>query len=156
MNTTDKVSCNIIVSLLVKHGIEEVVVSPGSRNAPLVLAMSKCAALKKTVVIDERSAAFIALGKASVSGKPAALVCTSGTAVLNYAPAVAEAYYRRVPLIVISADRPMEWIDQDDSQTLRQYEALSHYVKRSYNIPADCSADNMQWYTNRVVNDALL
>ncbi|MFG6381753.1 MAG: 2-succinyl-5-enolpyruvyl-6-hydroxy-3-cyclohexene-1-carboxylic-acid synthase [Muribaculum sp.] len=156
MESTDKVSCNIIVSLLVKHGVEEVVVSPGSRNAPLVLAMSRCGALKKTVVIDERSAAFIALGKASVSGKPVALVCTSGTAVLNYAPAVAEAYYRRVPLIVISADRPMEWIDQDDSQTLRQYEALSHYVKRSYNIPADCSADNMQWYTNRVVNDALL
>ncbi len=156
MRTTDKVSCNIIISLLVKHGVEEAVVSPGSRNAPLVLAMSRCGAVKKTVVIDERSAAFIALGKASVSGKPVALVCTSGTAVLNYAPAVAEAYYRRVPLIVISADRPMEWIDQDDSQTLRQYEALSHYVKRSYNIPADCSADNMQWYTNRVVNDALL
>lgn len=71
-------------------------------------------------------------------------------------PAVAEAYYRKVPLIVVSADRPVEWIDQDDSQTLRQYEALANYVKGNYNIPADCSAPARQWYVNRMVNDALI
>lgn len=156
MESTDKISCNILVAMLVSHGVKEVVVSPGSRNAPMVVALSRCDEIETTVVIDERSAAFIALGKSAVSGVPVALLCTSGTAVLNYAPAVAEAYYRQIPLIVISADRPMEWIDQDDSQTLRQYEALAHYVKRSYNIPADCREDNMQWYANRVVNDALL
>lgn len=156
METTDKTACNILTALLVSHGIREAVISPGSRNAPLVVALSRSNDIKTTVVIDERSAAFIALGKASVSGNPVVLLCTSGTAVLNYAPAVAEAYYRRVPLIVISADRPMEWIDQDDSQTLRQYEALAHYVKRSYNIPADCTSDSIQWYVNRVANDALL
>jgi 2-succinyl-5-enolpyruvyl-6-hydroxy-3-cyclohexene-1-carboxylate synthase len=121
-----------------------------------MMALDASSAIHSTVVIDERSAAFIALGKASITERPVVLVCTSGTALLNYAPAVAEAYYRKVPLIVVSADRPMEWIDQDDSQTLRQYEALANYVKGNYNIPADCSSSTMQWYVNRVVNDALL
>ncbi len=156
MVTTDKISCNIITSVLVKHGVREMVISPGSRNAPMVVAVARDGNISTTVVIDERSAAFIALGKAALSRCPVALLCTSGTAVLNYAPAVAEAYYRGIPLIVISADRPMEWIDQDDSQTLRQYEALAHYVKRSYNLPADCRSDSIQWYVNRVANDAIL
>lgn len=156
MDTTDKEVCNILVSLLCRHNVREAVVSPGSRNAPILVALAACDKIKKTVVIDERSAAFIALGKAALSGTPVALVCTSGTAVLNYSPAVAEAYYRMLPLIVISADRPMEWIDQDDSQTLRQYEALSHYVKRSYNIPSFSDEDNILWYSNRVINDALI
>lgn len=125
MECTDKISCNILVAMLVNHGVKEAVISPGSRNAPMVVALSRCPSIKTTVVVDERSAAFIALGKSAISASPVALLCTSGTAVLNYAPAVAEAYYRQIPLIVISADRPMEWIDQDDSQTLRQYEALA-------------------------------
>lgn len=154
--TTDKDSCRILVDVLRKHGVREAVMSPGSRNAPLVVAVSACPYIKTTVVIDERSAAFVALGKASVSSSPVMLVCTSGTAVLNYAPAVAEAYYRNVPLVVVSADRPMEWIDQDDSQTLRQFEALSHYVKRSYNLPSPCATDSLRWYVNRVANDAML
>ena len=154
--TTDKESCRILVSLLEKHGVGEAVVSPGSRNAPLMMALNASRSIRCTVVIDERSAAFIALGKASVTARPVALVCTSGTALLNYAPAVAEGYYRKVPLIVVSADRPVEWIDQDDSQTLRQYEALANYVKGNYNIPAECNAGTQQWYVNRMVNDALI
>ncbi len=156
MYTTDKNSCVVLVELLKSHGVRHVVVSPGSRNAPIVVALSSCDDMEKIVVVDERSAAFVALGIASQSGEMVALVCTSGTAVLNYAPAIAEAYYRKLPLIVISADRPMEWIDQDDSQTLRQYEALSHYVKGNYNIPAPCDDETARWYVNRVVNDALL
>lgn len=156
METTDKISCNILVSLLKKHGINHVVISPGSRNAPIIVALARCNNINKIVVIDERSAAFIALGIASISLKPVALVCTSGSALLNYAPAIAEAYYRQIPLIVISADRPIEWIDQDDSQTIRQDEALANYVKNSYNIPTECSSDTLKWYVNRIVNDALL
>lgn len=156
--TTAKESCNIIISLLVKHGISEVIVSPGSRNAPLVIAAARREELNCHVIVDERSAAFVALGMCAANNGnlPIALVCTSGTALLNYAPAIAEAYYRRLPLIVISADRPAEWIDQDDSQTLRQFEALSNYVKKSYNIPSRCSDDNMRWYVNRIVNDAII
>lgn len=156
METTDKISCNILISLLKDHGISHAVISPGSRNAPIVVALARCKEIKKTVVIDERSAAFIALGIASISSKPVALICTSGSALLNYAPAIAEAYYRQIPLIIISADRPIEWIDQDDSQTIRQYEALSNYVKNSYNIPTECTSETTKWYVNRIVNDALL
>ena len=113
MLTTDKLSCNILADLLVAHGVHQVVLSPGSRNTPLVIAISRHEGLTDHVVIDERSAAFIALGMAIQTGEPVAIVCTSGTALLNYAPAVAEAFYRRIPLVVISADRPQEWIDQD-------------------------------------------
>ena len=156
METSAKISCQILVDLLVANNITNVVLSPGSRNAPLVIAMSRCEALNKHIVIDERSAAFVALGMAIESGTPTVLICTSGTAVLNYSPAIAEAYYRRVPLIVVSADRPAEWIDQDDSQTLRQFEALANYVKRSYNIPDNIYNETSIWYVNRIINDAII
>lgn len=157
-STTEKYSCHTIIDLLALHGIRDVVISPGSRNAPLIIAASRNKALRKTVIVDERSAAFVALGMCAANNgaNPVALICTSGTALLNYAPAVAEAYYRCLPLIVISADRPAEWIDQDDSQTLRQYEALNNYVKKSYNLPAFCETDNLKWYVNRIVNDAII
>lgn len=156
MLTTDKLSCNILADLLLANGINRAVISPGSRNAPLVVALTRRAGLQTSVVIDERSAAFIALGMAIQSGKPVALVCTSGTALLNYAPAVAEAFYRGVPLIIISADRPEEWIDQDDSQTIWQQNALSPYVKRSCDIPAHTDFSNGEWVCNRLINDLLL
>lgn len=153
-NTTNLTS-RTLIELLAAHGVEHVIASPGSRNTPLLLALNASEKLHTTVIVDERSAAFYALGLSTVSGKPVAIICTSGTALLNYAPAVAEAYYRKVPLIVISADRPMEWIDQDDSQTLRQFEALGNFVKNSYDLPSATSPD-MPWYANRMVNDALL
>lgn len=154
IENTDNYSCRCIVDILRKRGVTQVFASPGSRNTPLLIALSNCADLKTSMIVDERSAAFIALGAAVVSDDPVALVCTSGTAVLNYSPALAEAYYRKVPLIVISADRPSEWIDQDDSQTIRQRDALINFVKRSYDIPAYDSPDN-RWFANRVTNDAV-
>lgn len=157
MLTTDKTSCYILSELLSAHGVKQAVISPGSRNTPIVLALDANDNIKKHVVIDERSAAFIALGIAVATNAPVAIICTSGTAMLNYAPAVAEAYYQGVPLIVISADRPMQWIDQDDSQTLRQFEALGNFVKKSYDIPDFVASDEeMCWYANRVINDALI
>lgn len=156
MLSTDKLSCNILADLLVAHGVKHVVLSPGSRNAPLIVALNRRGELTCHVVIDERSAAFIALGMSVQSCEPVAVVCTSGTALLNYAPAVAEAFYRRVPLIVISADRPEEWIDQDDSQTIWQQDALAPYVKRSCDISARIDFPNGPWWTDRIVNDAIL
>lgn len=157
MTTTDKTSCRILSSLLQAHGVEEVVISPGSRNTPIILALDANKQIRKRVVIDERVAAFVALGIAQTSSRPVAIVCTSGTALLNYAPAVAEAYYQGLPLIVISADRPMQWIDQDDSQTIRQHDALNNIVKKSYDIPEFSAYDSeMTWFANRVINDALL
>lgn len=156
MITTDKLSCNILADLLIAHGIKHVVLSPGSRNSPLIIALTRREDLESHVVIDERSAAFIALGMAVQSATPVALVCTSGTALLNYAPAVAEAFYRGIPLIVISADRPEEWIDQDDSQTLWQQNALAPYVKRSCDIAAHLEFENGKWMCNREINDVLI
>lgn len=156
MITTDKLSCNILADLLIAHGVKHIVLSPGSRNSPLVMAVARRKELQDHVVIDERSAAFIALGMAVQSLQPVALVCTSGTALLNYAPAVAEAFYRGIPLIVISADRPEEWIDQDDSQTLWQQNALAPYVKRSCDIGAHLEFDNAEWVCNRMINDVLI
>lgn len=156
MITTSKSTCRILSDLLVAHGVKNVIISPGSRNAPLIVALSRREELTLHPVVDERSAAFIGMGMSLISGQPVALVCTSGTALLNYLPAIAEAFYRRIPLIVISADRPLEWIDQDDSQTLQQYEALSPWVKGSYDIPSSDELESTRWLATRLINDALL
>lgn len=155
--TSAKITCRLISELLTAHKVNEVVISPGSRNTPIILALDGNNLINKHIIIDERSAGFVALGMAKASKSPVALVCTSGTALLNYAPAVAEAYYHSIPLIVISADRPIQWIDQDDSQTIRQFEALNNFVKKSYDLPdIDESDDEMIWYANRIINDAML
>ena len=159
---TSNVYCRQIIELMFAHGVRTAYCSPGSRNTPLLLAADACRELAKRVVVDERSAAFQAYGCALVEKRPVALICTSGTAVLDYAPAVAEAYYSGIPLIVVSADRPREWIDQDDSQTIRQYGVLDHFVKGSYDVRAipEGSAreytDEVMWTVNRTVNEAML
>lgn len=154
---TSNCFCRIVADVLEAHGVVDVICSPGSRNAPLLIAVSARPGLRKHVVIDERTAAFMALGIAVVSGRPVALICTSGTALLNYAPAVAEAFYQGIPLIIVSADRPHQWIDQDDSQTIRQTDALANFVKGSYDIPAvNMPDDELRWYVNRLVNDAMI
>lgn len=153
---TDKKFCSIIFDIIEAKGIKDIVCSSGSRNVPLLLAAAARKQLTKHFAIDERVAAFMALGMAMVSKKPVVLLCTSGTALLDYAPAVAEAYYQGIPLLIISADRPIQWIDQDDSQTLRQDKALDNFVKKSYSIPA-LGEENleMQWYVNRCINDGI-
>ena len=162
MINTSNVYCRQIVELLRAHGVRTAYCSPGSRNAPLLLAVDACEEISKRVVIDERSAAFQAYGCSLIEQRPVAVICTSGTAVLDYAPAVAEAYYSGVPLIVVSADRPKEWIDQDDSQTIRQYGVLDNIVKGSYDVRAIPEGslgeytEQMQWNVNRTVNEAML
>lgn len=155
MLNTVKYAARQLAALLRSHKIRNVVVSPGTRDAPLIMALARTRGLKLYSVIDERSAAFIALGMACISGTPTVLICTSGTAVLNYAPAVAEAYYRHVPLIVVSADRPAQWIDQDDSQTIRQIGVLHSIVKASYAVGAETDTPDLQWMANRTINNAL-
>ena len=106
-------------------------------------------------VTDERSAGFFALGLALHGGSPAAVCCTSGTALLNLHPAVAEAFYQQVPLVVISADRPGAWIGQMDGQTLPQPGVFGQLVKKSVNLP-EITSDEDEWYCNRLINEALL
>ncbi len=146
----------MIAGLLVSHGVRDVVISPGSRNAPLIIAVKRCPELKTHIVIDERSAAFFGLGISLQSNCPVALICTSGSAVMNYGPALAEAFYRQVPLIAITADRPPEWIDQDDSQTIRQAGVLDNVVKGSFDIGVDTELRENKFFTSRIVNDAII
>ena len=155
MTTTDKQTVQIIVDLCAQKGVKKVVISPGSRNAPLSIAFNRHPDIETFVIVDERSAAFFALGMAQRLCQPVAIVCTSGTALLNYAPAVAEAYYQRIPLIVLSADRPVEWIEQDDSQAINQQQVFANFVKQSFQLPAEITCDDEQWHTNRAINEAI-
>lgn len=118
------------------HGMRNLVISPGSRNAPLTRAFA-ASSVNCISVVDERSAAFVALGMAHQLGEPVGVLCTSGSAPLNYGPAIAEAYYLRVPLMVISADRPAHLVDQQDSQTIRQNNLFDNIVKASFTLPEE-------------------
>ncbi len=118
MNT--KAHIPIIPALLKEKGVDHVVIAPGSRNAPIIQTFFAKMPKSCISIVDERCAAYFALGIAVRSQKPVVLVTTSGTAVLNLAPAIAEAYHQGVPLIILTADRPAEWLDQQDNQSIRQ------------------------------------
>lgn len=154
METIDKPTAYLLSDLLRAYGVRDIVVSPGSRCAPLTVALSRSGSFRMRSVIDERTAAFVGLGIGVASRRPVALVCTSGTAMLNYAPALAEAFYRRIPLIAVTADRPAGLIDQRDSQTIRQAHALDAVVRNSVDIPDDHGRMALQ-FANRLMNDAL-
>ncbi len=126
-----------VVNSCYQQGIRHVVLSPGSRNAPFIATFGNHPHIRCYTIVDERSAAFYALGMTLELQAPVALVCTSGSAVLNYAPAVVEAYYQEVPLIVITADRPEELIDQEDGQTIQQQDIYRNYSKESLHLAAD-------------------
>ncbi|MCR4582483.1 MAG: 2-succinyl-5-enolpyruvyl-6-hydroxy-3-cyclohexene-1-carboxylic-acid synthase [Prevotella sp.] len=152
---SNKENVNILTSLLVSHGIRHAVVCPGSRNAPIVHNLNECPDITCHPVTDERSAAFCALGMCQELGAPVVVCVTSGTALLNTAPAVAEAYYQQQPVVVISADRPPQWIDQQDGQTLPQPDALGRFVRKAVSLPEPRNSEE-RWYCNRLINEALL
>ncbi|MFZ3589305.1 2-succinyl-5-enolpyruvyl-6-hydroxy-3-cyclohexene-1-carboxylic-acid synthase [Bacillus sp. DJP31] len=114
---------------MVQAGVEDVVISPGSRSTPLALLMAEHPTLKTWITIDERSAAFFALGIAKASFNPVALLCTSGTAAANYYPAIVEATHSRIPLIVLTADRPHELRDVGAPQAINQIDLFGKYSK---------------------------
>ena len=145
-----------LVALLQAHGVCDVVLCPGSRNAPLVHALShQLAGATCHSIIDERSAGFYALGLAFATHRAVVVCCTSGTAVANLHPAVAEAYYQGVPLIVLSADRPERWIGQWAGQTLPQPGLFGSLVRKAVHLP-EPHTEEERWYCNRLINEALL
>ncbi|MCS5625504.1 MAG: 2-succinyl-5-enolpyruvyl-6-hydroxy-3-cyclohexene-1-carboxylic-acid synthase [Candidatus Marinimicrobia bacterium] len=121
-----------LVGLCADFGVEKAVVCPGSRCAPLLIGFGKHQNIETISVTDERSAGFVGLGLAQQTENPVVLVCTSGTAAQNFAPAVIEAYYQNVPLFVLTADRPPEWIEQWDGQTIRQKNLYIEHIKGSF------------------------
>ena len=152
---SNKESVNILTSLLVAHGVRHAVCCPGSRNAPIVHNLTECPDIMCYPITDERSAGFYALGMSQCLQEPVAVCVTSGTALLNLAPAVAEAYYQHARLVVISADRPLAWIDQQDGQTLPQSDALGRFVRKAVSLP-EPHDDESRWYCNRLINESLL
>ena len=153
--STSKEHINNLVDICYAKGLKNIVISPGSRNAPLTIAFNKHKKINCISIIDERAAAFFALGMAQQLGEPVGIACTSGTAALNYAPAIAEAYYQKIPLVVFTADRPMEWIDQVDGQTIRQQNIYSNYIKKSFQLPQEPSHADDFWYASRIVSEAI-
>lgn len=151
---SNKENVNILTSLLLEYGVSDAVVCPGSRNAPIVHNLSVCEAIRCRPVTDERSAAFYALGLAIATKRPTVVCVTSGSALLNVMPAVAEAAYQHVPLIVISADRPQQWIDQLDGQTIPQSDALGRFVRKAVQLPEPHN-DEERWLCRRLVNEAM-
>lgn len=131
---SNKPTINILTSLLLSKGVRKAVLCPGSRNIPIVHNFLECDDMECFQVTDERSAAFYALGLSLATGEPVVVCVTSGSALLNTSPAVVEAFYRHIPLIVISADRPQEWIGRLDGQTMVQTNSLSNYVKSQTDI----------------------
>lgn len=151
---SNKENINLLTSLLVAKGITDAVVCPGSRNAPIVHNLNEAEQITCHPVTDERSAGFYAVGLAQATGRPVVVCVTSGSALLNVAPAVAEAFYQHVPLIVVSADRPQQWIGQLDGQTLPQQGAFGPMVRRSVQLPEPHDEEE-RWLCGRLINETL-
>jgi 2-succinyl-5-enolpyruvyl-6-hydroxy-3-cyclohexene-1-carboxylate synthase len=140
--------------ILHKKGICNIVISPGSRNSALISTFSGCDLFSCYSVVDERSAAYFALGVAQATKKPVAIVCSSGTATLNYAPAMAEAFYQNIPLIAITADRPAYWIDQNDNQCINQQGIFKNFIAKEFCLPLE-ETEQQLWFANRQINECL-
>ena len=145
-----------LVAICAAQGIRQVVLSPGSRCAPLTLAFARHPEMEVRTISDERSAAFIALGMAQQLKQPVVLVCTSGSAALNYFPAIAEAFFQQIPLLVLTADRPPEWVDQWDGQTIFQEEVYGKHVKKSFRFPDTFAHTDQVRHAHRISNEAIL
>jgi 2-succinyl-5-enolpyruvyl-6-hydroxy-3-cyclohexene-1-carboxylate synthase len=124
-----------MIEELIKNGIEYFCISPGSRSTPLTYAVADSDTVTSTLFFDERSAAYHALGYAHASGKPAVLICTSGTAAANYYPAIIEASQRHIPLVVLTADRPPELRETGANQTIDQVKLYQSYVRWHFDMP---------------------
>lgn len=143
-----------IVEIFAKKGIKYIVFSPGSRNAPLVISFTNDKRFKCISIVDERSAAFYALGMALELKKPVAICCTSGSASLNYSSAISEAFYQNIPLIAITTDRPPEWINHGEGQSIDQIGVFKNFTHSSFPIPIGEDDEDII-FTQRQINEAI-
>ena len=143
-----------LVAILQAREIFDIVISPGSRSGPLVHTLAENSLFRCRNIVDERSAGYFAIGLSQSVGKPVVLVCSSGTAALNYAPAVAEAFYRNIPLIVLTAARPAHWINQGENQTLNQNSIYAGFVRHEITIPMGESEREL-WFAGREISNNL-
>ena len=143
-----------LAAILQAKGIRDIVISPGSRSGPLVHTLATNEFFNCRNVVDERSAGYFAIGLSHVLQKPVALVCSSGTSTLNYAPAVAEAFYQNIPLVVLTADRPAYWINQGENQSINQNNIYRDFIKREISLPMGESEKEL-WFARREINECL-
>ena len=143
-----------IIEICNAKGVHDIIISPGSRNAPLTIGFTNNPNFRCYSIADERCAAFFALGIAQQTQKPVAVVCTSGSALLNYYPALAEAFYSQIPFIVISADRPHDKIDIGDGQTIRQENVFLNHSLYNANLLEEASEEN-DVFINEAINVAI-
>jgi 2-succinyl-5-enolpyruvyl-6-hydroxy-3-cyclohexene-1-carboxylate synthase len=144
-----------IAEVCAQYGVKNVIICPGSRSAPLVYAFTQHPEFECQSVIDERSAGFIALGIAQQQHRPVVLICTSGTATLNFFPAIAEAFYQKIPLLVLSADRPPELLNQQDGQMIMQKGVFNKHVLGSHELLCYDEDNTDYLLTERIVSNAL-
>jgi 2-succinyl-5-enolpyruvyl-6-hydroxy-3-cyclohexene-1-carboxylate synthase len=152
---SNKVAVRDLVEICSIKGIKHVIVAPGSRNAPLTISFNRHPNFTCHSIVDERCAAFFAMGLAQQLKEPVAICCTSGTAVLNFASAIAEAFYQKIPLLILTADRPPEWVGQMDGQTIKQSGIFGNYIKKSFDLPVDTDHADDRWYAQRIVSEAI-
>jgi 2-succinyl-5-enolpyruvyl-6-hydroxy-3-cyclohexene-1-carboxylate synthase len=153
MISSSKIMVQLIVDQLLAYDIRKVVVSPGSRNAPFSIAFDEHPEIETFVVHDERSAGFIALGMAQELGETIALCCTSGSACLNYYPAISEAFYRSIPLLVLTADRPAALINHGDGQTIVQRDVFKNHILESLEFDEDLfEQKSIETHQNELAN----
>ena len=134
-------------------GVQDVIISPGSRNAPLTISFSRCGLFKCHSIPDERSAAFYAMGISLATDKPVAVICTSGSAAANLSPAMAEAFYQKIPLVAITADRPLAWIDQGNGQTIRQEKLFQNFTVNGFSMHSEPVSRDEMWFNRRKLSE---
>ncbi len=144
-----------IVEIFALKGIKNIVFSPGSRNAPITISLTSDKRFNCISIVDERSAGFFALGKALALNEPVVLCCTSGSASLNYASAISEAFYQNIPLLILTTDRPPEWINHGEGQAINQIDLYKNSVHSSFNLPIGEQEEDI-WFTQRSVNEAII
>ena len=152
MQFSSKILSQTITKLCLDKGIDHIVISPGSRNAALTIGFTGTTSFTNFSIVDERCAAFFALGLAQQLQRPVALVCTSGSALLNYYPAIAEAYYSDIPLVVLSADRPAHLLEIGDGQTIKQENVFANHILYS---GACTEGEEFQKYNEDQIHTAL-
>ncbi|MBL1221471.1 2-succinyl-5-enolpyruvyl-6-hydroxy-3-cyclohexene-1-carboxylic-acid synthase [Chryseobacterium sp. L7] len=151
---SSKRSIQILAHLLQQYGISDVIISPGSRNAPLAIHLSEIDTFNCYSIVDERSAAFVGIGMAKSEKKPVAITCTSGSAVANYYPAVTEAFYQNVPLLILTADRPTDFVDIFDGQTIRQKDIFHQHSYGDFQLLED-SKENAEDINFDIIKKAI-
>jgi len=151
---SDKKGVQTLVFAAKEFGIKHVVISPGSRNAPITISFNRSNFFTCHSIPDERAAGFYGLGIALQTNEPVALVCTSGSAAANYLPAITEAFFNRVPLVAITADRPLSWTDQGNGQTIRQEGLFQNHIRAWFSLITEPRNEEDSWQNQRLLSKA--